>query len=82
MNCYKCDSLKDLSIKYKTKLGEPRYICKTCRNKDYHRKEKHKRVRKDIEELNRIRWAIQWDMLAQEINNRVMLKWSHDRLQN
>lgn len=31
MNCFKCLSTENLSVKYRTASG-PRYICKDCRN--------------------------------------------------
>lgn len=77
MNCIKCDSTEELSIKCRLRNGTPKYICRTCRRADYHQnKGKHNILRNDPEEMRRIRWIIDWSMLAEEINSRVMNKYT------
>lgn len=33
--CYRCNSTESLSVKYTTRTGTKRYLCRECRNKDY-----------------------------------------------
>lgn len=76
----KCSATEELSIKCRLRNGTPRYICKSCRRMEYHRKKGVWRTQANDadlrEEHRRIERMIIWDMLAQEINSRIINKYS------
>lgn len=79
MNCMKCDSTKGLSIKKYTRTGEARYMCRACRRTSYHqlRRTKSDYMRQlEKEELRRIKWMVEWDMMARRINGQIMRKYA------
>lgn len=78
MNCMKCLSTQNLSIKYRTKFGA-KYVCRTCRNADHHALKDSKSpylIALEREQLRRIRKMIEWDMKAWKINSKIMRKYA------
>ncbi len=75
-SCMRCNATEELSIKYRTKLGAPRYLCRPCRRGEWHKKKEVWRPKPDEAEKRRIERAIFWSMLAGEINGRIINKYS------
>lgn len=38
MNCFRCASARELSVRARNKSGHTRYMCRTCRRAEYHAK--------------------------------------------
>lgn len=79
MNCMKCGSAKELSIKKHTRLGAPRFICRSCRRVDHHRLKNSKSpylVALEREENRRIKRMVEWDIKAWKINTQIMRKYA------
>ena len=79
MNCMKCHATTELSIKKYTRTGTPRYMCRSCRRNSYHQLKYTKsdyRIALEKEELRRIKWMIEWDMMAWRINSHIMRKYA------
>lgn len=85
LNCTKCYSAKELSIKSRYRDGRVRQmICKSCRRAEYRlRKQQNPYVAQYLrEEKKRIEKAVWWDMLATEINGRIIKTRSYYYAQN
>lgn len=70
MNCYKCYSKTDLSIKARFKDGQPRIlVCKTCRREEYFSRKPG--VDKQIPSSNQDVWR----EYANGVNKKLALKY-------
>lgn len=56
MNCYKCQSKTELSIKKRSRQGVPIMICKPCRRDNYHKSKLNKPILSTEEPDMKIYW--------------------------
>jgi hypothetical protein len=73
MNCYKCSSEEELSVKRTLKSGNILFICRPCRRADYaiYKERKHEPKKKVLPKT-----AKGWAQFAKEKNGSLMKKYA------